>query len=508
MHDVSTKVSGPKRKQRGIALLICLFALLLVTGIALAMLNSSDTETAVNKNYRESQEAYFGAEAGINEAIDRIELGLAGAANGIVAPTVMPSATGGVTYIINKKSAAEVVTPWTLGSQFMDTELCKENFFPTVVNNLTGAVCAALPTGSTWYTSVNSYSPFTGTSAALNYKWVRITLKGNSTTYPYFANGSNLAATAATQVCSSGPTQAMLPSTATTCPNASMQPVFVITSLAVTNRGTRRMLQSEYTKISMPPFPSALTLDGPGSSLVPPYDAPNSNPFHINGNDQGGCGGGNHPAVGTTDSPTRTQVIGAIPANRLDHYTGVDGTTPDVTVITPVGTAPAPNTIPGLDPTWTSPSQIESLASTLAAAANPSNVYQGNQTDINIGSQASPQITFVNGDLTMTGSTRGGGILIVTGTLTMSGNSGFYGVVLAIGKGVFQANGGGNGEYDGSILVAHTRDANGNVLPNLADPVVNWSGGGGNGVYYNSCAIQSAQQSLGLIRMSQRELTY
>ena len=35
MHDLSTKVSGPKRKQRGIALLICIFALLLVTGIAL-----------------------------------------------------------------------------------------------------------------------------------------------------------------------------------------------------------------------------------------------------------------------------------------------------------------------------------------------------------------------------------------------------------------------------------------------------------------------------------------
>src|SRR5512141_3165129 len=114
MHDLSTKVSGPKRKQRGIALLICIFALLLVTGIALAMLNSSDTETVVNQNYRESQQAYFGAQAGINEAIDRIELGLAGAANGIAAPAVMPSATGGVTYIINKKSAAEAVTPWTL----------------------------------------------------------------------------------------------------------------------------------------------------------------------------------------------------------------------------------------------------------------------------------------------------------------------------------------------------------------------------------------------------------
>ena len=508
MHSAHARKS---HGERGVALLLCMFALLLVTAVVLTMLASSDTETGINQNYRETQVAYFAAKAGVNEIVGRMKLT---GGNAIAPPTIMPSttATGGVIYVVNKKSSTEAVQPWTPGNAWQDTELCKENFFGTAVtNNGTGQPCpsdatsgaTALPTGSTWYTQVASVSPFTGTSAALDYKWARITLKGNSSTYPYYTNNSSAAATAKTQVCSNGTGQVLLPTTATTCEAANMVPVYVLTALAVTPRGTRRMTQMEISKVKMPPLPSALTFDGTNSTLTPPYDAPNSNPFHVDGNDHGGCGGANHPAIGSTDDPTNLQIINGIPSNRRDHYTGGDGTVPDVRVLS--------NTELGA---WDTPAEVEAIAAQFRAAANPVNVYPnptnptGAQTDINIGSQTSPQITYVDGDLTMTGTTRGGGILIVTGTLTLSGNSGFYGIILAIGKGIIQGNGGGNGQFDGAMLVAHTRDNNGNVLSTLGNPIVDWGGGGGNGIYYNTCAINSAQGSLGFKTVGVRELMY
>jgi hypothetical protein len=144
----------------------------------------------------------------------------------------------------------------------------------------------------------------------------------------------------------------------------------------------------------------------------------------------------------------------------------------------------------------------------LKSAANPSNVYTTPQTNINIGSESTPQITFVDGNLTMTGATRGGGILVVTGTLTMSGNSGFYGIILVVGQGTFVANGGGNGQYNGAMLIAKTRDSSGNVLSSMGNPIVDWSGGGGNGIQYDGCAINNVQQGLGFKTMASRELMY
>lgn len=516
---VVRKTGKKKSSQRGIALLICIFALLLVSGIALALLGNSDTETSVNQNYRETQVAYFAAQSGISEAISRMKLPPT-ATNAIVPPAVMPSTAtvGGVVYVLNKRSSTEAVEPWTLGNAFQDTELCHENFplLSGLINTGSGVPCATVPSGSTWYgTAQNSVSPLTNTSGALDYKWVRINLKGNGSAPPYYVNGSSSSTTLGTQVCNAGTSQALLPTGMASCTAAGMQPVYVVTSLAVTPRGTRRMVQTEISRLvgTLPTFPAAVTLDGPGSTLTPPFDAPNSNPFHIDGNDHGGCGGANQSAVGVINAPTQTLVVDAIPSNRLDHYTGVSGTTPAIDILsvppTPGNTA-TPGTRPVLDPSLTTPAQIESLISGITQAADPTNVYTGAQTDINIGSQASPQITVVNGDLTMTGTTRGGGILLVTGTLTMSGNSGFYGVILVLGKGVFVGNGGGNGQYDGAVIVAHTRDTNGNVLSSLGTPIMDWNGGGGNGFYYNTCAINSARNVFTgpFVRLATRELMY
>ena len=48
-------------KERGVALLMALFALMLLTGVAFTMLYLSDTETSINQNYR-SEERRVGKE--------------------------------------------------------------------------------------------------------------------------------------------------------------------------------------------------------------------------------------------------------------------------------------------------------------------------------------------------------------------------------------------------------------------------------------------------------------
>src|SRR2546429_6751380 len=58
--------------EQGSALLIALFALLLVSAIGFGMLYSSTTETNVNANFRDSQRAYFAARAGLEEARQRL----------------------------------------------------------------------------------------------------------------------------------------------------------------------------------------------------------------------------------------------------------------------------------------------------------------------------------------------------------------------------------------------------------------------------------------------------
>jgi Tfp pilus assembly protein PilX len=488
--------SSKRNKQRGVALLLCLFALLLLTGVALAMLFSADTETSINANYRDAQVAYFAAQAGISEAVDRL---MTTGGNGIVAPTAMPTvANGQMFYIVNPKSATESVQPWSSANGFRDTELCKEGLYSTLANNGVDTECPAtsssFPAGTAWYTTYNSISPGSTTSSAVDFKWVRISLKGNGSMYPYYVNNSSASGTLGTQVCSDGSKQSLL--AGASCGVNMLSPVWILTSLAVTPLGSRRMVQVELTKIQMPPLPGALTLDGPGSQLTPPYDAPNSNNFFIAGAPPAGCGS-TVPAIVTTDNGTQGQVISAIPSNRRSHYTGVQAA-PDVETILPAG----------LPQGWQTPADAEAVIAALQSAANPANVYNGPQSNISIGSQSTPQITVVNGDLTMTGNTRGGGILIVTGTLTMSGNSGFYGVILVVGSGTFVANGGGNGQYNGAMLVAKTRDANGHVLSSMGDPVVDWSGGGGNGIQYDGCAISNVQQNLGFKTMASRELMY
>ena len=126
----------------------------------------------------------------------------------------------------------------------------------------------------------------------------------------------------------------------------------------------------------------------------------------------------------------------------------------------------------------------------------------------NPGTALSPQVIYVNGDLSLNGNTTGYGILVVTGTFSPGGNMGWRGIVLVVGKGSIIGNGGGNNEYDGAVLVANTVDSVGNPLSSLGIANFDFSGGGGNGVKYSSGCISQASTLSDYRIVSSRELLY
>src|SRR5262249_49666014 len=137
--EISTKqFNARKPEERGVALLLTIFGLLLLTAVAAAMMFSADSETQIAMNYRDSQVASYGAVAGLQEARDRIHPVFGDLAVAGYLPTNAPDAgvaNGGyVLYIVNpdvyKSQTVASIAPWDWNggnNPYFDQELCQEN---------------------------------------------------------------------------------------------------------------------------------------------------------------------------------------------------------------------------------------------------------------------------------------------------------------------------------------------------------------------------------------------
>jgi hypothetical protein len=253
-----------------VAVFLAIFALLLLSAIAMAMLFSSNTETSISVNYRDKQRAIYGALAGLQEARDRIhpltgDLGLGtNLSNGGLSflPTALP-ATGSpnVLYIVNP-APGETVAPWLpvvngKPNPYFDDELCHEQYFVSSLGVTAGAAgvpCPAtstsVPSGTSWYawydnsqkqtsssttgagdaaTMESAYQLTSGsTKIPLTYKWVRITLKSDNMTPVIVGSGTGK------QVCWDGGHEKQIPAGYhTDC----TPPIGGITNIAVTASG-------------------------------------------------------------------------------------------------------------------------------------------------------------------------------------------------------------------------------------------------------------------------------
>jgi hypothetical protein len=494
------------RKDSGIALIMALLALLLVSAVGLGMIYMSTTETSINQNYKDTQTAFFSMRGGLEEMRERMRtqsLSYIGAVTGTPMPTTqMPGNPGSIFYITNP-SAGEVVTPLTFGTTYFDDEFCHESFsgLPYVGPGTACNAAGSAPAASV--TTIASNSPYNNTAASLKYKWVRLTLKQNGTFPNALVDSTqSTAAGLASQVCWNTSTSQEVVSLALGYANCAaakaaglyVEPLYLVTSLAITPQGSRRVGQYEAASLSFTPPPGAVALDGP----TPVFNPPNSSNGAIDGFDgsssasgvappalpagSAACGAGpTAPAIGTDNGADATVVSNDItvpPGTKPGNFTGSPppgdpaGTTPSV----------APGT--GMS-NWSSPAALNSLVSSIADGADVKCTGNtGACSGSTFGTPAAPQTTYVNGNFTFpTGG--GAGVLVVTGTLTISGKMQFDGLILVIGAGNVQINGGGDGQIFGELFIANTQTLGPGGI--LGIPTMSWNGGGKSSVNYNSC---------------------
>ena len=531
--------SARSRKERGVALLIALFALLLLAAVAFQMMFVADVETAVNDNFRSSQRSYDAAWSGTQEARERL-MPTNTAPHLVVGPVLLPGVPGSIIYIRNPGKqadgtveAAGNIDPTQAANRYFDNELCHENFVGLALANPgIGIPCTAgPPAGNVTY--IASDAPFTGTTGALDYKWVRITQKANNTVQPVAGStfglvSGNVATINTIPICWDGTNQLPKPAGYVTCDDnppptggSYLKTVYMVTSLAVTPTGARRMAQLEVALD--PPFVTNAAVDSQdhvnlnGQLTVNGYD--NCNCAQVSTCNKKGASPGSGAFLCT--SPP---VFGNAPGKTCDSskwaiYSSqsVDNPGASETVIA------GPNPPIAQSQPW--PYDITSLidkyknqAGTVNATGAPYN-YSCTGTPPNCSQHPSQvfgippnfpptppdnplgppgmalQVTYVPGDLKITSSSQGNGILVVDGDLEINGGLQFYGLVLV--KGVVKFTGGGADKTNifGAVLAGQ-------------ESLVDTTLGGSAVINFDSCALSRNTGQRPPNQIAFRELSY
>jgi hypothetical protein len=473
--------------ESGVALLISLFALLLICVVGIALIMASGTDSALTGNYHSATSVYYAALAGLEEGRGRM---LAKSANYLPTALALPAgslpAPGQVWYILNPLPG-ETVAPWDLSTPttYPDTEYAQE--FSGVPP----------PTSAPAMLSTNSVYVAPTTQTVLPgpiYKWVRINAVtvGSAQANGVFVNPL-----------------VTLPGTPVLYANGHLYADAVpggvqaleITSLAAMPNGSQRMLQYVVAPITLGlAFPAALTLDGNNVSFTA---APG---FIVHGTDTQSnpplpsCSPVAPPVagIGYTNSADASQanIVGGIPSGtaNTNNYTGSGGATPNVQLVS-------------LPPNWQTPGALNALVQTIAANADVNVPAPSTPADPSVFpaymSATNPVTIVVNGDLTVRNWAQTGyGILVVTGNLDFGPNDSWDGIVLVIGNGVLTATSSGSGNFYGAVVIANTQGGG----ANLGAASATMTGGPSNNIYYSSCWINFVQSPMTYKVLSFREI--
>jgi hypothetical protein len=515
--------------ESGAALLIAIFALLLISVVAIALVVSSGTDAALGGNYRTSAGAYFAGVAGLEEARGRLlwknpdYLNKTNAFPTLLAPNGLPTWGPTQVFYIKNPAGGETVDPLSANPvDYPDTEYATE---------FTGGLGGA---NVQWVTSV---SPVTAPLPGPSYKWARITpatekslnidVDGDGSVDPssnvrLFYEPANLDSSCKPRpgLVPEGKLVSVVCGSTIASPTPAAVQVLEITALSVVPSGGRRLLQYVVAPLVISPdyadqnFPAALTIAGPGST----YQFSGTPNYKIDGRDA--CSAttpqGSVQAIGYTDPAfygvTFPQVLPG--KNNYPGYPLVPSGPPPPTYMP---TTPSISNVPSvLQQSWQNPGALNAVMQDVTNSADV--VLTGPSTGADISTHAptmsnsNPMTIVVNGDLNLTGLVNPGfGLLVVTGRLTSDPRVTWNGLVLVVGQGNFAYNAGitGSGGFQGAILVAKTLDNSGNVLggTQLGSASFISTGTSTNlGITYNSCVARSAQGPLAYKVLSFREI--
>src|SRR5712664_1733760 len=159
----SNLINRRKQSESGVALLIAIFVLMLISVVSISLIVASGGESSLAGNFRSSTSAFLAGSAGLEEARGRMLAGNSDYFNNTVAnfiPTAGPLALGQVRYIVNP-ALGEPAGAALLGT-YPDTEYATEFGAAPIAGNVqTLTSVSTVVSGGTTY-----YGPL--------FKWVRI----------------------------------------------------------------------------------------------------------------------------------------------------------------------------------------------------------------------------------------------------------------------------------------------------------------------------------------------
>jgi|SRR5277367_748406 len=490
---MTRNIQARRHAEDGIALLIAIFVLLLISVVAIALLVSSGTETALGKNYRMSSTVYYAAIAGLEEARGRLLPKNPNYFGASVVPTPFP--LGQTLYVINR-GVGDNIVPWDSSNTYYDNEYQTE--FGTSASSASWS-----SVHSVWDNDIQ------GIPGPI-FKWVRINAateqslfiqvnsNGYSTSPAIYYDPAHL------NTLGNPWPSLVLGQTSSTAVQA-----LEITALAALPNGSQKILQYLVAPVTVNlTFPAALTLDGYSDV----YGGPSHGFFQIQGNQDpsdGACspsGPVPYPvlAIGVPDNTDINNVLSGIPGGQGPNYTGS-------------GSAPNPPSVKTFNgssyPNLQSVQSLNTLAQTIIQNADAVIVGGSAVTQTSLPSAMSstnPMTIAIQGDPTVPsqgnfsltgGGFTGYGLLLVTGNFTYTPDSNWNGIILVIGQGsVNTISGGSGGAFNGAMLIAQTRDTSGNPLPgpNPGPATFNDTATSsvGRGYFYNCGWIQSSEAPL------------
>ncbi len=242
--------------------------------------------------------------------------------------------------------------------------------------------------------------------------------------------------------------------------------------------------------------PATLIIRGADDCSALPFNTGNSNAKTYQGADHGAPPEPARPAIAVRACDYDDVVGGTGKPNTVSGSTqvGIMGGPPQVGAMTSETVA----TPPFLETADTARQYLNELQMTAMGQGRYFKPDAGTTYAANEGTALNPVYTFVDGDCDLNG---GAGLLVVTGSLNLSGNPSFDGIILVLGGGDMNRTGGGNGTFNGAIIIAKFARTwpvaeNGQAHPFLA-PAFNTNGGGNSDMQYNSTAVARALNTLG-----------
>jgi len=487
--------------ESGVALLIAIFVLMLVSVIAISLIVSAGTETALASNYRSSATVYYAAMAGLEEARQRLQSKSPDYFNNTTANFMPPAGTpltlNSVRYIINQ-SGGDNPVPNDPTNAYYDAEYAKE-FIP---NAITGVP------------DVQMIPSISGSNAdglpGPVFKWVRINAVTEASlnldvNHDAFYDPNTLLYYDPAHTDGHGNAQPSL--IVSTLPPATAVQALEITSLAVLPNGSQKVLQYVVwpSAVTLPPFPAAVTLVGNNVDYTGPSGAP---AWFGNGNDTialGTCAPGPPVyAVGYSNNSAGDPSYGNI---HTGSFTAQPGNYPGA------GGSPSLGFIGSAIPAnFQTEAGLNSVVQNVIQNQLYDVLINRNATGADLPSAMSPtnpMTVVVNGNLDLANSFHrsGYGLLIVTGNFNYDPDSSWYGIVLLIGQGTTSAiigKASDNGKIVGALFAAKTvgppltggSAMPGTSLPDSSDNDVEFPDTvgtfmNGTGIYYSSCWIKA-----------------